>query len=1859
MASATNDIVFIIPGQADSAAAAGVASRGSVKATVRVGTTRADGEPVRVTARPGEDVVVLAIANGPTLVLHPEDARDLMRAQAAPAARGAPAARTSSSEVLVPAQLGWPGLEAQATRGATRGWMGQALLTGFHVLTGLGKDPAVTLATAAITKKVDGKVDAGVYRLSAEALEPLKDSGRKLDAVSAAADGGPLLVLVHGTFSDTPGTFSKLWTLHNPVVRQLFTRYADRVYGFDHPTLGTSPIGNALLLVRALPAGARLHLLTHSRGGLVAEILARACAGGAPDDAALALFADAPYAQLKSDLRALVKEAQAKGLRVERVVRVACPARGTLLASKRLDAYLSILSWCLELASIPVAPQLVDFLHEVARRRADPSELPGLEAMMPGSPVVEWLNGASEPIPGDLRVVAGDLQGDSIGSWVKTLLSDAFYWTDNDLVVQTRSMYGGAPRAPAAAEASASFLLDRGGKVSHFNYFSNDRTVGAIASALCDDAPADFAVIGPLSWAGEDASGTRAARAVARSRGAGSDEAAARPGVFVIPGILGSNLALDGKRIWLGFRFVNSLGSLAWDPKTASHVAPDGPIGSVYGDLIERLADTHEVIPFAFDWRRPIEDEARRLGEAVDAALTARAASQQPVRIVAHSMGGLVARTMALEKPDTWQRMLARDGARLLMLGTPNGGSWSPMQTLSGDDTFGNALAAFGSLFDNSGARKTMAGMPGFLQLQASLLDPALRLDRAESWQKLADDDMARLAERSIWHLEGVQRTLYQWGAPPQSVLDQSVALRKRLDAQAAALGNDARRMLLVVGHAAFTPCGYTFSDAGLEYLDAPGGGDGRVPLSCALLPGVRTWKLDASHGDLPSRANAFAAYVELLVNGDTRLLETLDAAGGNARGAAAQATRGAGADDTSATLARSRPSRGLLGSQPPSSAADVLGSAARPAGDERGSGNALHVSVLNADLKFVHQPLMVGHYRSLALTGTEAVVDRLVARAMGKSLSAGLYPDAVGTHQIFGNLRKDPENVLAMARPLAVIVVGLGEEGKLRAVDLSWSVRQAVLAYAQRLAEQQGGAPAEFELAATLLGSGGTGISAGSAAQLIAQGAYDANLKLRDNGWPQIGRLILVELYLDRASDAWRALEVQATATPHQLKVVGPVQSGAGALRRSLDSSYRGAAYDFISVVTSQQPDGEASIAYNLDTRRARTEVRAQRTQGTLVRELVAKASNNANRDPQIGRTLFDLLVPVELEPFLGGTSEMVIELDAETAAIPWELLDTPGSQISGGDPRPWAIRSKLLRKLRTKEFRSQVSDADADGSVLVIGEPLVDATIYPPLPGALAEAVAVAARLTGGPSGLDAAHVRALTSGGDDARNIINALFERPYRIVHVAGHGAPGPKGGVVLSGNTFLGAAEVQAMRTVPELVFLNCCHLAERDAKTVFATYDRADFAANIAEALIEVGVRCVVAAGWAVEDGPAEIFATTFYDALLGGGRFIEAVAAARTAAWRASSSGNTWAAYQCYGDPGWTWQRDGGDAQRVSASPGDEFAAVSSAPALTLALETISIRLRFGGDESKGGSPLQAQRDKIRFLESKFAPLWGSMGAVAEAFGLAYADARDLDKAIEWYRVAVAAADGSASFRAAEQLGNQLARRGEAAADRVGGRRDVEGAIVRLHSLVDLQPTAEREALLGSAYKRLVMIEGRAAAGAPATATTRRRAATKAVPGERLAALRAMALHYGNAERIAREDDADDLFYPAKNGISAELRLAFLERRPAELAVDRMRAVQESLARAASERPDFWSVVGQIELRVLLAVASQTLARDSAALIADFNDLKARVPARAMWDSVYSEARFTLEPYEGSAGAGEQRAAAALLKALAALAAA
>jgi hypothetical protein len=87
-------------------------------------------------------------------------------------------------------------------------------------------------------------------------------------------------------------------------------------------------------------------------------------------------------------------------------------------------------------------------------------------------------------------------------------------------------------------------------------------------------------------------------------------------------------------------------------------------------------------------------------------------------------------------------------------------------------------------------------------------------------------------------------------------------------------------------------------------------------------------------------------------------------------------------------------------------------------------------------------------------------------------------------------------------------------------------TVRQAALAYAQRMSEA--GAPTSFDLAATLIGTGGIGVQIGTAAQAIAQGVSQANDRLASAGWPVVANLQLICISIARPrlttpSEPWR----------------------------------------------------------------------------------------------------------------------------------------------------------------------------------------------------------------------------------------------------------------------------------------------------------------------------------------------------------------------------------------------------------------------------------------------------------------------------------------------------------------------------------------------------------------------------------------------------------------------------------------------------------------------------------------------------------------------------------------------------------------
>ncbi|HEV7915080.1 MAG TPA: hypothetical protein VGP22_15045, partial [Albitalea sp.] len=345
-------------------------------------------------------VVVLELPEGITVITHPDNLRDAVQ-------------RVDPQAIDADGAIDFE--RALRSRGAAmRGSVGDALAGGlsaiasqvYLVSVGQAADPIIETAkrlacewlgekneeqidqyaelgisavgTKALMWAIESKLqrEPGLYRWVDGAPAGRVDAGDPALAAQAAA--GPLLVMIHGTGSSTAGSFDALQNASRSYWNPFEDRYGDRVFGFEHRTLSESPIDNALQLARALPEGATIHLLTHSRGGLVGDLLclenfAPLIDGYAPDDTQLGIADPAErervlgelvktHAEQRRALQALSAELARKKLRVERYVRVACPARGTLLASKRLDAYVSVVKWALELAQIPVADQLVEFL---------------------------------------------------------------------------------------------------------------------------------------------------------------------------------------------------------------------------------------------------------------------------------------------------------------------------------------------------------------------------------------------------------------------------------------------------------------------------------------------------------------------------------------------------------------------------------------------------------------------------------------------------------------------------------------------------------------------------------------------------------------------------------------------------------------------------------------------------------------------------------------------------------------------------------------------------------------------------------------------------------------------------------------------------------------------------------------------------------------------------------------------------------------------------------------------------------------------------------------------------------------------------------------------------------------------------------------------------------------------------------------------------------------------------------------------------------------------------------------------------------------------------------------------------------
>jgi hypothetical protein len=227
-----------------------------------------------------------------------------------------------------------------------------------------------------------------------------------------------------------------------------------------------------------------------------------------------------------------------------------------------------------------------------------------------------------------------------------------------------------------------------------------------------------------------------------------------------------------------------------------------------------------------------------------------------------------------------------------------------------------------------------------------------------------------------------------------------------------------------------------------------------------------------------------------------------------------------------------------------------------------------------------------------------------------------------------------------------------------------------------------------------------------------------------------------------------------------------------------------------------------------------------------------------------------------------------------------------------------------------------------------------------------------------------------------------------------------------------------------MEVVPDLVFLNCCHLG-----TVDVGRQGNKLAASVAAELIRIGVRCVVVAGWAVDDGGAQLFGETFYKELLLRRRsFGESVFEARKAVYAAKPTDITWGAFQAYGDPAWRAE------PRAAGGPDSDATVFASPEELLDELSRIRAQHTRRGDVMNERD-LRAQVEALEsMMKKRCPPGWRNAPGVQSALGATWMDLGEFSRAREALLLAVQAEDkdGAVPIHDIEKLANVEARLAE-----------------------------------------------------------------------------------------------------------------------------------------------------------------------------------------------------------------------------------
>jgi pimeloyl-ACP methyl ester carboxylesterase len=988
---------------------------------------------------------------------------------------------------------------------------------------------------------------------------------------------------------------------------------------------------------------------------------------------------------------------------------------------------------------------------------------------------------------------------------------------------------------------------------------------------LPNDQMERFLVTGEYSGLIEDYFGPEDYREIrelvqkAKRRGGG-------PRVYILPGMMGSKL---GKRrpfpipddvVWFDPVDIaaGKMFDLALD--SGERLDPLGVILLYYLKLKLRLEIAGFDTMFCpFDWRLGLD----RLGATVAAQIEKDKAQQ--VHLVAHSMGGLVARA-------AFNRVKGKVG-RLVMLGTPNFGSFVPVQCIRGVYDMVKKVA----FLDVNHSPKDIAGevlntFPGLYQMLPSpkkfnavdLFDPA-------HWPKGGPQPVHELLAQVVAAQEGLAPAPHEGFYLIAGVNRETVTSLKR--------DNDQFRYEV------------TFE------------GDGTVPLALAELPDTPTYYIEESHGSLPNNRSVARAVADILATGKTQELPT----------SWAPSTRRTARPVADEELSRIVPFEGRrdrnLSRREMRQLLDGFLSAEsrdawRPeAGETKATAVAgepsppiqsvvvgrrrqhrIEIRLALGDIGGVDaQAIVLGLFRDVAPTGPAKALDAQLDGAISEFTARRMFSGNVGEVFMLPTTRHT-------LRSDVILFVGLGPFDRYSEDIQQIAAENVIRSLIQGRID---------ELATVLLGAGsGEGISS-ALTNLIAgflKGLRDAD---RDR---RFRRITLCELDRDRFGAMRQELfrlagtplfdDVEVTFDEITLRAPAPAGPSRGALRGA----------DPVYLIVRQEGDPLGIQNYRsslLGAGRKATVVTSSQAleKSVLDRHLkqIESAAFTTDTLATFGRALADLVLTPDLQTVLTSMRDrhLVVVHDAASSRIPWETISIEASDHLWSPAKEGGISRRYIAENLSVAKWLEERRQDTLLNLLLVVNPTLD------LDGAEKEGRRIAEIFKGNPA------VKMDELKGTDATKgaVMRAFQSGKYDVIHYAGHAFFDPNApansGILCHGKHILSGREIADIGSLPALVFFNACEAGRirkgpELKKPELAIQRRIERNVGLAEAFLRGGVANYVGTYWPVGDASAKDFAETFYTDLIKGQTIGNALNTARQAI---ADTSVDWADYIHYGD--------------------------------------------------------------------------------------------------------------------------------------------------------------------------------------------------------------------------------------------------------------------------------------------------------------------------------------------------------------------